>query len=565
MRRTFASATAIAALAIGAESVRAQEQPGAARAARQPWELVLVTSEQVDAMRLRQLSDGVAATPSLMLRSASSLTSPVTNAGRIKVSLIAPQFLVVSNSELPFSQNDGALWAGKGLSRRVLAGAKLEGKRLRLIMAPEFVSIENADWPLRRYPYNQEFNTPAVPPEHSGGGYVFPFYYATFPIDQPMRFGGDAFRRIDPGQSSLLLSLGRVEAGVSTEHEWWGPGIRNAIVLSNNAPGFPHFLVRTARPLRTRFGTVEARWLVGGLTESKYFDTVSTNDVRSLASIAATIETGWDPNLSFGVARSVYASARGWNQIPFRWLDVFARTHAGGTSAGAGEPSPDTAYATGGRDQLVSLFARWVFPASGFELYGELARKELRPSLKQILVTPTHSQAYTLGFQFARPVLRGGTFRLQAELTQMESAASPTDAPSGSWYTSRRVIQGYTNRGEILGGAIGPGASSQWLALDYISRGWRLGTFAGRIRWNEDVHAATPWPIHVFYCNHDVSVYYGARGAAWGRFGAITIDYSLQNRLNAFFQNDGGCPNFGERLDIRNNMLSITFAPFSRR
>lgn len=544
----------------------AGQLPAGNGAVRNNWELVLVTSERVDALRLRQLSDGPGEAPSLLLRSASSLTPRVTNgAGGWALSPLLPQTLIVSNSELPFSQNYGSLWGGKGVSSRVSFGAKLEGGRIRLIVAPELVTMENSDWPLRRYPYNQEFNTPAVPPEHSGGGYVFPFYYPTFPIDQPMRFGDQRIRRLDAGQSSLLLSFGRFEAGVSNEHEWWGPGIRNAIVLSNNAPGFPHLLFRTARPLNTRFGKVEARWLVGGLTESKYFDTISTNNVRSLASIGATIAAAWDPNLTIGVARSVYATSRGWGPIPLRWFDVFARTHAGRGDKGTGGPVTDTVYSTGGRDQLVSLFGRWVFPSSGFELYGELARKELRPSIRHILVAPNHSQAYTLGFQFARPAWRAGTFRLQAELTQMESAPSPTDAPSGSWYTSRRVIQGYTNRGEILGAAIGPGASSQWLALDYISSWWRFGGFAGRIRWNEDVHAATPWPVHVFYCNHDVTVYPGARAATWGRIGTITVDYSLQNRLNAFFQNDGGCPNFGQRLDLRNNNLSITFTPLSRR
>jgi UDP-N-acetylglucosamine 2-epimerase len=37
-------------------------------------------------------------------------------------------------------------------------------------------------------------------------------------------------------------------------------------------------------------------------------------------------------------------------------------------------------------------------------------------------------------------------------------------------YTSPRVIHGYTNRGEVIGASIGPGASSQWLAALGISR-----------------------------------------------------------------------------------------------
>jgi hypothetical protein len=117
----------------------------------------------------------------------------------------------------------------------------------------------------------------------------------------------------------------------------------------------------------------------------------------------------------------------------------------------------------------------------------------------------------------------------------------------------------------VLGASIGPGASSQWLAVDYLKPGWRFGAFAGRIRWNEDVHSNTDFPVYVGYCNHDVSIYPGLRGAVTTRLGALSADYSFQNRMNVFFQNDGGCPNVGERLDIRNRTLSITFSPFLNR
>jgi hypothetical protein len=63
----------------------------------------------------------------------------------------------------------------------------------------------------------------------------------------------------------------------------------------------------------------------------------------------------------------------------------------------------------------------------------------------------------------------------------------------------------------------------------------------------------------------DVTLYPGVRGAKYGRFGSLTADLSVQNRLTPFFQNGGGCPNNGRRLDINNNSLSITFSPFSRR
>ena len=526
-----------------------------------PRGFVLVTSEAVDLARLSQIQGRPATVPNLLLRSPSTLTSRrVTSSEDWSVSPILPQFVIVSNSALPLSQNLGSLWAGKGVGTRTTFGARLENSRLRIIAAPEFVTEENRDWVLRHYPYNQPHNTPAVPPDRAGAGFVFPFYVNTFPIDQPLRFGAKRVTRLDPGESGVFASAGKFEIGISTEHEWWGPGIRNALVLSNNAPGFPHAIIRTAHPVRTRFGNLDARWLVGGLTESKYFDTVSTNNVRSLASIAATLQTKWDPDLTFGVARSVFATASGWGAVPFRWFDVLANTHRPDARAVS-----DTTLRPGGKDQIFSLFARWVFPADGFEVYAEWARTQLPHGLRDFLISPNHTQGYTMGLQCASKPWRSGTFRIQTDVTQLEQSPTRRDGPMGSWYASRPVVQGYTNRGEVLGASIGPGASSQWVATDYIRNSWRLGVFAGRTRWNEDVHNATRFPVYVNYCNHDVSLYPGARGAVSGKFGALSVDYSLQNRLNAFFQNDGGCPNVGERLDIRNNTLTITFSPFEHR
>ena len=509
--------------------------------------LVLVTSDSVASLRSDQLLLGVAGGQSLLLRSASSLTDPACALKRTwRLSRLSPQFLAIVNSQLPFSLNNGALWAGKGLSTRMLFGVRLESARARIIVAPELIASANSNWPLFH-----DFYVPAVPPGRSP--YDLPYYAGKFTIDVPMRFGNRPIRRMDLGQTTALVSLKRLDVGFSNENEWWGPGIRNAIVLSNNAPGVPHLFLRTSHPIDTRFGAFEMRWLVGGLTESAYFDTISTNNTRSLSALAATLQTAWDPNLSVGFARSVYGTATGWGQIPWRWLDVFARTH---------RDVPDTTRTQ--RDQLFSLFARWVFPADGVEIYGEWGRTELRPNLRDFLIAPNHTQAYTLGLQWRGGDWHGGSFRLQSEITQLEQSATYRDGPLGSWYTSTRVIQGYTNRGEVLGASIGPGSSSQWLAWDYLRPAWRIGAFAGRIRWNQDVHNHSNFPVYVGYCNLDVSIYPGVRGAKSGALGTISAELSFQNRLTPFFQNGGGCPNNGRRLDIRNNTLSITFAPFAR-
>jgi hypothetical protein len=504
-------------------------------------QLVLVTGEAIDRLRSQQLLSGVVPGQSLLLRSASSLTpSGAGAASGWLAAPIPPQLLVVINSAIPFSQNYGSLWAGKGFSLRTLVGFKVESPRIRLILAPEIILSSNSDWILRH-----DFYAPDLPLGRSP--YDLPYYVGAFTIDQPMRFGNKAISRIDLGETSFMWSPGPMTFGFSNENEWWGPGIRNAIVLSNNAPGFPHLFLRTTHPLRTRIGDIEMRWLVGGLTESAYFDTVTTNNTRSLASFAATLQMRRNPNISFGFARSVYGTTSGWNQVPWRWFDVFAQTSR-------------TRFASAQKDQLFSLFGRWVFPSNGVEVYTEWARLELQPALRDFLVAPNHTQGYTLGLQWRGAPWRDGSFRLQTEITQLEQSATFRDRPVPSWYTSTRVIQGYTNRGEMLGASIGPGAQSQFLAMDYLRSDWRLGTFVGRIRWNEDVHSNFGFPAYAAYCNHDVSIYGGLRGARTGRLGSLTADLTLQNRLNAFFQNAGGCP-YDRRLDIHNTTLAVSFTP----
>jgi hypothetical protein len=500
-----------------------------------------VTSEFVDRLRSGQLVKGVAPGQSLLLRSASSLTNPDSARGSgPKITGLAPQFLAIVNSQMPFSQNTGALWAGKGLSTRTLLGFMIEGRRARLVFAPELILSANSDWLLRH-----DFYAPDLPADRSK--FDLPYYVGNFTIDQPMRLGDKPIRRLDLGETTALLAVGAAEVGFSNENEWWGPGIRNAIVLSNNAPGFPHLFVRTARPISTRIGWIDMRWLVGGLRESSYFDTTSANNVRSLASVAATLQTRWDPNLSFGFARSVYSTATGWGQFPWRWFDAFSRTS-------------DTVNRKVRKDQLFSLFTRWVFPADGVEVYAELGRVRLKTSLRDLFVAPNDTQGYTLGGQWRGGDWRGGDFRIQSEITQLEQSATFRDGPVPSWYTSTRVIQGYTNRGATLGASIGPGASSQFAAVDYMKQKWRLGTFFGRIRWNEDAHDGFGFPSYASYCNQDVSLYGGLRGAKVGRLGTLTADLTVQNRLNAFFQNAGGCPD-DRKLDIHNNTISLSFSP----
>jgi len=491
--------------------------------------------------------------PYSIVRSTSSLlwAGPPARDGVIP---LVPQLRMVTNSAIPFSANNGGLWAGHGSNVRIIGGAAARLGRLRIVLAPEITSSQNGPIP----PRNEGIiPSPPIPPDRSSFSYP---WYANGPysLDMPLRFGDKPRRQLRPGQSSVVADLGRLTFGFSTENEWWGPGIDNALILSNNAPGFPHFLLRSSHPLGTPLGDVEFRWLMGGLSESPFFDTNPDNNTRSLASAVVVIRPRGVENLSVGIARSVVGTSTGWGEIPFRWLDIFRNT--GHPNAGA--PYDSTLH-PGGRDQMYSAFARWVLPASGAEIYGEWGRLDFPINLRDLLVQPNRGQAYTLGLQWTRPAFtRNGIFQFRIENTSLEQSLALPNKFAGVWYTSRRVLQGFTNEGQVLGAAVGPGSSGQIAEMNYFAKHGFFGLEFGRSRLNEDVHEASPMLEYLRWCSHDVDLQWGLHGGISSRAGTFSIRSLFQDRLNAYFQSGHGCPRSDAMVDIRNNNITITFSPF---
>lgn len=560
---------AMPARTLGAQGT-ARSNASASNAQGTAARLVYPTSDAADRLRLRQLAGDTAGLTTYLLRSPSTIGLLPDDSARARGTKhwVRPQVYGIANSAIPFSMNDGSLWAARGVSARIASGFAGARGGWRIDIIPELVFTSNAQFDFNRD--WMKFHRPSTSVERYGGGFANPWYYMPFSADVPWRFGGRPIAHITPGQTGVWYRHGAIEAGATTENEWWGPGIRNAIVLSDNAPGIPRVELRSAHPLHTRAGVFEWRWFSGALTESPYFDTDSTNDVRSIAAAAVVWRPAFQPTLTLGVSRSVYGMVSGYGSTPFRFFDVLRKTSgsgAGGGSATAptGGSLIDSTLTPGGRAQLFSLFGRWVFPADGFEVYSEWARQNLPRSLRDFLVAPSYSDGYTLGLQWRRPAPADATtIRVQAEMTDLEQSPGFSDRELDVFYTSRHVLQGYTQRGQVIGAAIGPGASSQWLAVDRVSPRGSFGVTINRIRWNEDVRATYAWPAFVSYCNHDVSILPGVRGGRALAGGYISGELIVGTRLNAFFQNQSGCPTGGpSKIDEHNTTLSVSFTPFA--
>jgi hypothetical protein len=506
-------------------------------------ELPAIGSPEADERRVRQLLGG-GTRESFVLQSLSSSLERPARGSAPAVELFLPRLDVAWNSDIPFSLNDGALRAERGWNTRMALGLRATAGPLSLVLAPEYV-----------YEQNGEFEPLSARSEDAGtipgrDSLAAPWYAFERGADLPLRFGYDQRGALVWGQSSASLDVGPISVGASTENRWWGPGIRNALVMSNHADGIPHAFLRTPVPIVTRVGSIEMIWMGGALRESEYFDSTSANDRRSLSAFALTFRPRRVPDLSLGIARSVYAALPRSASLLGHFADVFTRWEMQGEVAAEAD---DT------REQILSLFGRWVFPADGVEVYGEWARTRLPSSARDFFEFPGFTQAYTLGFQGARSGLLGGTIRVQGELSELEQKARGRSA--GSYYTSPHVAQGYTNRGQTIGAAIGPGASSQWAAADYLAASWRVGLFATRIRWDNDAYYAKPSGPRDYF-GHDVSMITGVRGAVSLPLGRIDAELGSEKRYNYHYQNWGSdWFNSMDAVDVSNWTFRLTVSP----
>jgi hypothetical protein len=516
----------------------------------------LVTARQLDAQCTRPDSsravrvgwigsaadDSARASALIGCGPASLIRSEIETGGRgdrgLVVRALAPRAAVIHNSDIPVSMNDGALWAGRGVSTATWIGGSVRFRNATLVLYPQVLTSENLPFPI--YPSGHR--------ERSA--FASPWYSLGLSADMPMRFGDARIVRIDPGETTFEVRVPHVTAGLSSAEEWWGPGIRNALLLSNNAGGIPRAYIKPSEPIRTRLGTVDGRYLLGMLQESPFFDHDTRNDLRFLSAGIVTLRTAVDSGLTIGIARSVYGNARGLSGLATHTFDVLTDWHR--VSAGGVE--------TRHSDQLFSLMAQW-FVGGGLEVHGELAKLQMPTSLRQVIVDPHRNQGYTVGLSHTAALAAKTRSLVVAEVTTLEQTPVNAGVRIPQFYASNSVIQGYTSRGQVIGAGIGPGSSSQYLGALVMYGPVHLGAAVGRIRWQEDIYYSGFSPSGGFtYMSHDVSLFTELTARYSSPLGTIGAVLARTHRYNYLSQTADAFV-FGDQFDRHYSTLSLRFEP----
>ena len=370
-------------------------------------------------------------------------------------------------SGYPYGWGDGPMIQAVGNQTYLSAGIQARYKWLSIQLNPEIVTAQNK-------PY-QGYN--------GDNPFAWELWYKMGNnIDLPEQFGSGSYTRAYLGQSHVRAHFGGGSVGISTENLWWGPGRKNSLLMTNNAPGFLHASVQTDRPIETPIGSFEGQLVIGRLKGSGFTPTPLGNpdhydeyykpksdDWRYFSGVVMTYQPKWFEGLSLGFTRSFISYSEDLKGGLSYYLPLLGPKSEVTDGENAYLLSRENRMR---RDIYSSIFGRWMMPRGNFEVYFEYGRTDPPWNSRDLLVQTDHTRGYVVGFRKLIPLQtrQENLLEIAFEATQLEAGRTSTIRSSPSWYTDAHVRHGYTHRGQVLGAGIGPGSNVQSLSI-----GWNRG------------------------------------------------------------------------------------------
>lgn len=115
----------------------------------------------------------------------------------------------------------------------------------------------------------------------------------------------------------------------------------------------------------------------------------------------------------------------------------------------------------GAGNQLASIFFRWTFPQSGFEVFGERGYEDQFYDFREFIENLDHDREYMVGFQKILASRVNGFDVLRGEVINYQLSTLAIIRPGeGAVYLHGTLRQGHTNRGQLLGASPGVNAAA---------------------------------------------------------------------------------------------------------
>ncbi len=388
----------------------------------------------------------------------------------IKIKTLGLDYFIEFNSNHPYNRNNGTMIPNRGYQHLISTGLYLELGPLSIQFKPEHHFSEN-----KLFEGFWQGHYPEIWSKR---------YRLWNHIDMPERFGNKSHNKTTLGQSFIRINLKSISIGISNENLWWGPSLRNSIMMSNHAQSFKHLSFNTRKPIKTFMGNFEWQFITGYLNSSGfnppgtdieyagrklYIEKINqlfeTDDKRFLQAFILNYSPKFIKGLSMGIIRwsqmysALIEGRYAWISGNRSYFPVFDKLFRSNNS------NVDYEMQT---NEAGGFYFKWFWPNSNAEIYSEIHFNDSRFNFRDLILNSDHSKAMTLGFQKYFKINQDD-FIFNWEWTQMEQTASRLLRNASSWYEHYQVYDGYTNRGEVLGSGIGPGSNSHYFSLNKIN------------------------------------------------------------------------------------------------
>ncbi|MEQ9377771.1 MAG: capsule assembly Wzi family protein [Imperialibacter sp.] len=427
---------------------------------------------------------------------------------KFKVAVLPLQNRFQSNTKIPYGGNDGAIIPAVGAQNLLSFGLHIKYGRLTTQLRPEYIFARDLDYD-------------GFPSVHYDIIWMWRYIWWNR-IDQPEKLTNGKYNKILPGQSLVKYSFDHFSVGISTQNLWWGPGHRNAIILSNNAQGFPHLFLETNAPVVTAIGNFEGQFIAGKIENSgkplpqqarTYYGATLFSPKRNKWRYISGINFSWQPKwvkglfLGYNKTKQLYHDDLAHFQD---FIPVFNRKE---------NPFEAPIIGQSNSSQQSSVFLRWVFQPESAEIYAEYGNHGKPRKFRRWLEEPEKNRGYTLGLTKLFPLRNKQYLQFQIEVTQLQQSQREGIFDADSWYSDDYIRQGFTNKGQLLGAGIGPGGNSQYLDFSWIRGINRIGIQLERITHDND------WMLYAFSRTGDYRRH-------WIDFTAgLHIDWKISNIL----------------------------------
>jgi hypothetical protein len=401
----------------------------------------------------------------------------------IRVKLLPLKTTIQWVGDHPYDWNEGAMINAKGVQQYLNGGLNVKWKNVEMQLAPELVLAQNLVYTGFSEGMDQV---------HWRDYYRFNNF-----IETPERMGDAPYNKLFWGQSFIKFHYKNTALQLSTANKWWGPGFRNALVLSNNAAGFPHISLSNNQPIRSKIGTFNYEFIWGELINSNFPPPASylkyngeqlyaakENRTRTFQAMHVNYIPKWFPNLTLGLEQSFVQYADQLQGI----TDYLPVKNIINRLPNDVMNQPIT---------ITAFYFNYEFPAVKAKIYGEFGWNLNRTTLRNWLIQPDKGMGNVLGFSKIIPSQKKHYWEFKAEMTNLQlltvAEQFTTGAPP-SWYLGSYVRQGYTNNGKVIGAGVGPGGTSQTIEFNWRKGKNRIGLSGERRLHNDDfyVYSFTP-------------------------------------------------------------------------